>query len=77
MQDALASLPAFPVLLVDEIELLVQEMRGRALGMLQRLIDRPYGSIFVFGASERQVPSKPPGGIGVVWCKAPGDVEVF
>jgi hypothetical protein len=76
MQDALASLPAFPVLLVDEIELLVQEMRGRALGVLQSLIGRPYGSVFVFGASERAVPSKPSGGgIGVVWCKAPGVVE--
>jgi len=75
MQDALASLPAFPVLLVDEIELLVQEMRGRALGALQRLVSRPYGSVFVFGASERAIPQKPLGGsIGVVWCQGPGVV---
>lgn len=76
LQDALGALASFPVLLFDQADLLVQETRRGALLTLQRLLGRPYGSVFVFASTEQAVPQRPPSDqVALYWLSEPGRAE--
>jgi DNA repair exonuclease SbcCD ATPase subunit len=77
VQDALTMVTRLPALVVDGADLLVQELRRNALGMLERLIDRPYGSIWVLAATAEQNPTRPPSPkVEMFWVSGGGRVEV-
>lgn len=74
-QDAISSLSGLPIFVIDGADALVQDLRARTIAVAQRLVGRPYGSVWILAATEKTEPEAVPvGTVETFWLGRPGSV---